>query len=171
MRRFLMVAALLGALALPATASADTTGVGEPPPAGSTNGMTMSIASASLTGRLVVTLQVTITCQPKPASEYPVFSSWEGFGLQAWVKQASGKAIAFGSSGFEVDPAVVCDGTPHTIATTVSADPSGPPFSRGTAVVAIAGTAGYILENWETGEFGFVTARASTGWKQVRFSR
>lgn len=172
MRRFLVLAALVAALLFPATVAADT-GVqfSEPPPAESTGGMTLAVGSVTLTARLVVTADVTVTCQPKPPQEYPISSGWENYGLTISVKQASGRSIAFGQAAVPFDPNVTCDGLPHVLSATVSADPAGVPFKNGSAVVAIDGVATYYVQNSETGEFDFHLGRASTGWISIRFGR
>jgi len=173
MRRFLVVAAMVAALSFPAAVSADTTGgqFNEPPPADSTGGMTVSVGPVTLTARLVATTAVTVTCQSKPPNEYPISSGWESQGLTFSVKQASGRSIAFGQAAVPFDPNVVCDGLPHVLSASVSADPAGVAFKNGTAVVAVDGFASYFFFNSETGESGFHLGRASTGWMSVRFAR
>lgn len=172
MRRFVAVAALVVALAFPAGVSADTTGYyGDPPTAGSAGGMSLEILAVRLTAKVVVEMEVRVTCQPKPPSEDPVYSGWENTGLTVWAKQASGRSIAFAlhETWFVGDE--VCDGTPHVLAMTASADPSGVPFKPGTAVVAASGYASYYWDNWETGESDWVNANASTGWLKVRLGK
>ena len=172
MRRLFAAMALVVAMAFPASALADTTGpYGEPGPAGSTGGMTIEIGAVHVTAKVVVEFEVVATCQPKPASEYPVYSGWENTAITVWVKQASGRSIAFGSAETYFDGDEVCDGTPHVFLMSASADPSGVPFKSGTAVVAASGYASYYVENWETGDGDWVNAHASTGWVKVRLGR
>ena len=173
MRRFLFLAALVAALSFPAAVSADTTSgqFSEPPPAGSAGGMTVSIGPVTLTARLVATADVTVTCPSKPPNEYPISSYWEYYYLTFSVKQASGRSIAFGQAAVPFDPNVICDGLPHVLSASVSADPAGVAFKNGSAVVAVDGLANYSFWNSETGESGYHMSHASTGWMSVRFSR
>ena len=173
MRRFLFLAALVAALSFPTTVAADTTGAqfDEPPPAETAGGMTVSVGPVTLTGRLVATADVTVTCQPKPPNEYPISSGWENYALTFSIKQASGRSIAFGQAAVPFDPNLVCDGLPHVLSASVSADPSGISFKNGSAVVAVDGYVSYFFYNAETGESGYHVGRASTGWMSVRFGR
>jgi hypothetical protein len=182
MRRVLVLAVLVAALAFPAAASADTIGggYGEPPPAGSMNGMTIEVGPVTLTAKLVAKMNVVITCQPKPATGGGVYSWWDGGTLRAWVKQANGRSISFGYTDIWLNPEATCDGTPKLFPVTVSADPSSTPFKSGSAVVAVAGDADYGFENWGGGccdeeawdiSGGYVQQRASTGWFEVRFRK
>ena len=173
MRRFLFVAALLAALSFPAAVSADTTGgqFTEPPPANSTGGMTVSVGRVTLTARLVVAADVMVTCQPKPPNEYPISSYWEDYRLTFSVKQASGRSIAFGQAAVQFDPNAICDGLPHVLSASVSADPAGVAFKNGSAVVAVDGLANYSFYDSETGESGYHRSGASTGWTSVRLGR
>jgi hypothetical protein len=173
MRRFLFVAAILAALSFPAAVSADTTGeqFTEPPPANSTGGMTVSVKRVTLTARVVVAADVIVTCQPKLPNEYPISSYWEDYHLTFSVKQASGRSIAFGQAAVPFDPNVICDGLPHLLSASVSADPAGVAFKNGSAVVAVDGSASYFFWNSETGESGDYRSRASTGWITVRLGR
>jgi hypothetical protein len=172
MRRIIVTLGLLVALAVPAAVSADTIDSRpEPPAAGSSGGMSIEIENVVLTAKVVVTVDLTVTCQPKPPSEYPILSGWEQAGLSLWVKQASGRSIAAGYADVPLAPETMCDGSPHTVRASVSADADGVPFKSGSAVVAAAGFASYFVENWETGQFGFVSAHASTGWLPVRLGK
>jgi hypothetical protein len=168
MRRFLVLVATAVALAFPVAVSADTIDGGEPPPANTLGGMSVANGGTSLIGRVVVAVDAEITCQPKPPSEYPIRSGWEDASLRVWIRQASGRSVAAGFSEIFFDGETVCDGSPHMITASVSADPSGPPFKRGSAVLAIAGSASYFVFNEETWEDSFQRASASTGWQRVR---
>jgi hypothetical protein len=164
--------AMVVAMAFPATVLADTTGnYYDPPAAGSTGGMTVEILAVHVTAKVLVELEVGVTCQPKPASEYPVYSGWEDTSLAVWAKQASGRSIAFGMAERYFDGDAICDGTQHVFVMHASADPSGVPFKMGSAVVAASGRAGYYVENWETGEYGWASAGSSTGWIKVRLGK
>jgi hypothetical protein len=168
MRRFLVLVATAVALAFPVAVSADSIDGGEPPPVNTLGGMSVAKGGTSLIGRVVLTVDADITCQPRPPSEYPVVSGWEDASLRVWIRQASGRSVTAGFSQIFFDGDAVCDGSPHTMTASVSADPSGPPFKRGSAVLAIAGSASYFVFNQETGEDSFHRASASTGWQQVR---
>src|SRR5688572_19728562 len=78
MKRIVATLALVSALAFPGAAVADTTGGDVPVPgaAGSRDGMSIVIQSVRVSAKLVVQMQVAVTCQPRPASEYPVVSGW-----------------------------------------------------------------------------------------------
>jgi hypothetical protein len=173
MRRFLFLAALVAALSFPAAVAADTTDgqFDEPRPAESTGGMTLAVGQVRLTARLVATADVTVTCQPKPPNEYPISSYWEDYAMTFSVKQASGRSIAFGQAAVPFDPNVTCDGLPHILSASVSADPAGIAFKNGSAVVAVDGFARSFSYNSETGESGYHMGRASTGWISMRFGR
>ncbi len=171
MRRFLVLAAMVAALSFPAVVSADTTGqFTEPPPVGTTGGMTVSVGPVTLTARLVASADVTVMCQPKP-NEYPISSYWEDYRLTFSIKQASGRSIAFGQAAVPFDPNVICDGLPHALSASVSADPAGVAFKNGSAVIAVDGVANYSFWNSETGESGYHRGQASTGWVSVRLGR
>src|SRR5215207_6862551 len=150
MKRIVATLALASALAFPAAVLADTTGSGEyvPGSADSRDGMSLAIQSVHVTAKLVVRLQVAVTCVPRPAPEYPVFSNWYETSVQGFVRQASGKSIAFGSVNAQFDGHQVCDGSPHVLVLDVAADPAGVPFKSGSAVVAASGYADWTSENW-----------------------
>jgi hypothetical protein len=171
MKRIAATLGILVALAFPVAVLADTTGGSDVPPAGSTGGMTIQVRSVQLTTRAVAQLTVAISCEPKPASDYPLVTRWEDTFVQVSVRQANGRTIAFGGGGFGFDADQVCDGTTHLMAIGVPADPSSVPFKTGSAAVGASGSASYSVENWDTGEFGFHQASASTGWIATRLSK
>lgn len=171
MKRIVAMLVLATALAFPAGVVADTTGVTAPGPAASTDGMSVSIQSVHLTAKVVVQLQVAVTCQPRPASEYPVSSYWDETSVQGYVRQASGKSIAFGSVQTRFDGDRVCDGSPHVLLLEVAADPAGVPFKSGSAVVGASGYSSWNASNWETGESTRQRGFASTGWVATRLGR
>ena len=172
-KRIFAALALVSALAFPSGVLADTTGGDVPVPgsAGSMGGMSVVIQSVRVTAKLVVQMQVAVTCEPRPASEYPVFSGWDETSVQGYVRQASGKSIAFGSIDRQFDGDQVCDGSPHVLVLDVAADPAGVPFKSGSAVVAASGYADWTSENWETGESGRNRGYASTGWIATRLAK
>jgi hypothetical protein len=98
-------------------------------------GVTVAIGpTATLQSRVLLTVPVTVTCEP----------IGDFFGMSfVSVEQASGRQIARGS-GFI--PTVTCDSAPHAYLVSVLADASGPPFHGGqavvTAVVSLFGSLG-----------------------------
>ena len=156
----------------PATAFADTTGGGDPPAAGSKGGMTIEVVSVRLIAKVVVEVEVSVVCQPKPPSEDPIRSSWENTSIGLWAKQASGRRIAFGTTYSYFDGDAICDGTKHTMKVAAAADSSGVPFKLGTAAIAVAGDASYYWENLnECCSQWWVAASASTGWMSARLGK
>ena len=100
------------------------------PTAASAAGMTLAIGS---TGHLVagveVDLPITVSCDRLPP---PTFNGMSNF----QIEEAVGKSIARGS-GFVSAP-VTCDGSTQAAVVQIIADPTGPPFRRGKAVVTSA---------------------------------
>lgn len=119
------VAAVVGtcvALVVPGLAKADP-------------GVTVSIGStATLESRVLLTVPITVTCDPVGDFFSMSFVS---------VEQASGTRIAHGSGFIST---LTCDSTPHTYPVSVLADTSGPPFHGGptvaSAFVSIFGSLG-----------------------------
>jgi hypothetical protein len=99
-------------------------------PASASAAVTVSLpATAQLTAGVLVTVPVTVTCGP--------YESLSGSNLSVSIRQASKKAIARGSAflgGFGAQP-LTCDGAPHVYPVDVLADPGGPPFRKGDAVI------------------------------------
>jgi hypothetical protein len=88
------------------------------------NGVSLSVApTASLTAKVEVVTTVTVSCP----------SGWFTMNNNVLVEQATGKAIAHGSTYI---PGVQCTGADQVIPVTILADPSGPPFRNGTAIVS-----------------------------------
>lgn len=109
---FATVAATLVALVVPGLASADP-------------GVTVGLGSgATLQSRVLLTVPVTVSCDPVGDFFSMSFVS---------VEQASGTQIASGS-GFL--PTLTCDGAPHSYAASVVANAAGPPFHGGQAVAS-----------------------------------
>jgi hypothetical protein len=135
-------------LAIPATASADTTG-GPPPPVFGT--ITVSVGrSATLTARILATVPVDVTCTTNALA--PSTTPDSTF-LQVELSQAAGRSIAdgfgFSTTGF------VCDGTTHHFLVSVQASgccPS-PPFHGGTAIVNAYAEADWGPIDPDTGQF------------------
>jgi hypothetical protein len=87
------------------------------------NGVNISVApAATLTAKLQVGLTVTTSCP----------SGWYIMGASVTVEQAVGKSIAHGT-GFV--PGVECTGADQVIPVSIVADPTGPHFKHGAAIV------------------------------------
>ena len=140
--RLLAVAAFTVVIAaVPTTASAAGGGGG--------TGITVTIGKATLQGRLLATVPVTITCAA-PLAGTAVFGS-----VQVTIEQASGRDISTGSGGVSFS---VCPATPQTINVLVTPDlfptPSTP-FHGGTAIVsAFAGAVDPTFTIFEGGSAG-----------------
>jgi hypothetical protein len=80
--------------------------------------------TATLQSRVLLTVPVTVTCDP--------FGDFFSMSFVS-VEQASGRQIAHGSSFI---PTITCDSAPHTYPVSVLADASGPPFHGGQAIVS-----------------------------------
>ena len=171
MKRIVATLAVLAALAFPVGVLADTTGGGDIPPGSSTGGMTIQVRSVHLTTKAVAQVEVGLSCLPKPASSYPLFTQWEEAFMQVSVHQASGKTIAFGTADGSFDPDAICDGTTHVLTFGVAADPSSVPFKSGSAAVGASAATSYSFENWDTGDNGWVSANASTGWLAMKLGK
>lgn len=120
--------------------------------AASAGAMTISLGTPSLSGRVAITEPVTVSCSPFDPG-LVVFSQ----NVTVNAEQAAGRAIARGSgSNYSSFP---CDGSQTRIPVAVYADPAGPPFHGGPAVisayaVATAGTpcpwgGGCYTDPWE----------------------
>jgi len=104
------VASSVVALMAPGTAQADP-------------GVTVVIgATATLQARTLVTVPITVTCDPVGTFFSMSFVS---------IEQASGTAIASGSGFIST---LTCDSTAHTYQVSVLGNTSGPPFHGGPAV-------------------------------------
>lgn len=88
-------------------------------------GVTVAIGStATLESRVLLTVPITVTCDPVGDFFTMSFIS---------VEQASGSRIASGSGFIST---LTCDSASHTYAVNVLADTSGPPFHGGQAVAS-----------------------------------
>ena len=119
---------------------------------------TVSVAgTAQLIGKVVAQVPVTATCGPfDPALPF-------SFGTSVTLTQARAKEIAQGSAFVGVNTTgqtvpVRCDGTPQSFVVSVSANPSGPPFKNGTAVVSAFASAG-AFPTFEQAQAGPQTIR------------
>jgi len=107
------------------------------PIAVSASSVSISAGPGALTGRVALTIPITASCSGTfwdPSTQ----ELFDEFGVVN-VEQASGQQIARGSATFNASlpgPLLFqCDGNSVTFPVTVLADPSGPPFHGGTAVV------------------------------------
>jgi hypothetical protein len=115
MPKFVRLALVLPTLAIMTLASATV--------ALAANGVSVSIAPiAELTAKVEVVTTITASCP----------SGWFTMGGQVTVEQAAGNSIAHGSSFI---PGIQCTGANQVIPVTILADPSGPPFKNGSAIV------------------------------------
>ena len=96
--------------------------------------MTVSLGIPSLSGRVAITEPVTVSCSPFDPSLV-------AFGQSVTVnaEQASGRSIARGS-GTSAN-SFACDGSQTTVPVSVLADPAGPPFHGGPAVISASAQA------------------------------
>ena len=132
-------AALLVALALPSVAFADTTPGPTIPPAAARDA-TITVTSATVTARLIVSVGVDYVCQPFEVYDWETGQTYQtttGFieDGQATVIQAQGRTIASGTGG--VSGAVTCDGSTVNHLT-IPVIASTAPWRSGTAVVGAA---------------------------------
>jgi hypothetical protein len=103
--------------------------------------MTVTVGSpVTLAARVAVTVPVTVSCD---AWDPSLTQAMSGIGVS--IEEASGNAIAYGSGfltgAFPGPELYLCDGSPHTIPVTVQANPAGPPFHGGRAVVSASANA------------------------------
>jgi hypothetical protein len=153
------------ALAVVTPAAADTTGGG--PGAAYSDGMTITITSAKVVAKVLVVVGFDITCDPAPEG-----ANWEDSYFSAYVKQASGRAIATGWVDWWIrDPSALCDGAVHSLTASLPAETV--PFKSGTAAIGITGSVSYWSEwcdDWACySDSG--NRRASTGWVTVKLGK
>jgi hypothetical protein len=164
-RLLLASGALVAALALPGSVSADT-GSGTPSiqPAGSRDA-TITIGSLTVTGKLIVTVQLNVVCQPFQSFDWQTGETTETTDgsvefANVTVLQAQGRTIDWGTTDF--GGRAVCDGTTvNGYAIPVTATQS--PWKNGTAVL---GATVYIADAAQFQDSDF----ASTGPIEVRLS-
>ena len=108
-------------------------------------GMTMTVGSPTLSGKVLITVPMTLTCSPFDPS-LTFFSA----SASVQVEQAVGQQIATGFAsvgGFMggTQLAFNCDNSPQSVPVLVQANTSGPPFHGGPASFRIfAGAAAGI---------------------------
>jgi hypothetical protein len=111
-------------------------------PASAAAAVTITLpARADLAAKILVTVPVTVTCGPYE-------QTLDSTSVSVAIEQATSKGIAHGSAfrGGFMDPtfALTCDGSAHVYPIAVTADPAGPPFKSGSAI--ISGTAGAFFD-------------------------
>ena len=121
-RRLIVLAAAAAAALIPAAAMAST--------------FTLSAGAPSLTDRTLVTLPVTVSCSIDPAVANFIFDE----SISATVQQPAGRSFATGTGvlfGYQANPVFLCDGSTKTVTVAVLADPGGPPFHGGPAILSV----------------------------------
>jgi hypothetical protein len=106
---------------------------------GAAQALTITPGIPDLVARVLVVVPVTVTCEPFS----PGLTVSSQF-VTVRVEQAAGKEIAFGTGtlGGTFDrPLFPCDGAEHTVSVSVLADPAGPPFHGGRAVLTAGASA------------------------------
>ncbi len=96
--------------------------------------MTISLGAPSLSDRVAITEPVTVSCSPFDPSLVAF-----GHSVTVNAEQASGRSIARGS-GTNAS-SFACDGSQTTVPVSVLADPAGPPFHGGPAVISASAQA------------------------------
>jgi hypothetical protein len=161
----LLAAGLLALTMLPGAVLADTTGGG-----GGSGVMDLTITSTRLIAKVAVEVKFEVTCDPAPDG-----ASWEMWGFDVSVKQASGRAVASGYAEISVDrPDTYCSGTPHAMSAVVSVDPAGVPFKTGSAAVAVSGYTSYygqVCDEFGSCDYFSGGSNGSTGWVPVRLQK
>jgi hypothetical protein len=128
---------LVGALALPAAVSADTTGAPPILPPAS-NGATVTVASVTTIGKVVATVNLTVVCHPFEELDWDTgqtYLSTQGSieDGEVTILQAQGRTLDSGSNSV-FGPLAVCDGsTANHLSIPVT--PSVSPWKKGAAVV------------------------------------
>lgn len=158
MRRLLAALAVASLFAAPMSVAA-----AEP-------GATIEVGPAQLIARVVVQVDLTITCDPKPESVWPISTTWSDAWAWVEVRQAVGRQQVSGWADMWFDPDVYCDGLPHTLQATISGD-AAYHFKAGRAALQAGVNATYELWNEETWENDWVSVGAQTGWIEVRIGR
>jgi hypothetical protein len=106
------------------------TGLSAAPAAATTNTITTG-SPVTLKDRVLVTVPLTVVCDPLPGPNFDTT-------VNVTVTQASGRAVATGSTGTETTPAPLftCDGvTPNHLVLKVLPGSGSPPFHGGGAIV------------------------------------
>lgn len=121
-RRLTVLAAAAAAALIPAAAMAST--------------FTLSVGAPNLTDKTLITLPVTVSCSIDPAVANYIFDE----SISVNVQQPAGRSFATASgslSGYQVNPVFLCDGSTKTVSIAVLANPTGPPFHGGPAILSV----------------------------------
>jgi hypothetical protein len=109
-------------------------GLGVAAAAPAAGAMTIRAGDPEILSRVAVRVPLVVNCSPFTAGLTPTERR-----VSAMVQQAAGKQIArgFGINGFVSATGLFfqCDGTDQAVSVTVTADPAGPPFHGGPAVL------------------------------------
>ena len=130
--------------------------------------MTMSIGDPSLTAKVLASVPVTVSCSPFDPALTPT-GSFAGVSIE----QAVGKSIARGngSTPFTTPGGPLpftCDGADQTVNVDVVADPAGPPFKRGSAVIRGNASASAAQQCGPNCFFNFTSQSVNVGPAAVR---
>ena len=108
--------------------------------AGTAQAITLAVGSPDLAARIAVTVPVTVTCDPFT----PTLTLFQQ-SITVRVEQAAGREIARGTgASFTFFPSPMlfpCDGSAHEVSVVVVADPAGPPFHGGKAILTVTASA------------------------------
>jgi hypothetical protein len=106
----------------------------------SAQAMTVSLGTPQLSGKVLITEPVTVSCSPFDSSSLVMDA--ENVGVS--VEQASAQGIAYGSASvFGFIPTVLfpCDNGSHTLVVNVLANTAGRPFHGGAAAFTASASA------------------------------
>ncbi len=121
------------------------------------SGLTVSIGTPTLTNRTLITLPVTVSC---PAIDPTVADFIFGEQVNASVQQPVGQSFATASGGVggsQNNLVFSCDGTSKTVTLSMLANPTGPPFHGGPAIISASVAVQAGFEAFPGCGCGFVT--------------
>ena len=109
-------------------------GLGVTAAAPAAGAMTIRVGDPDVVSRVAVRVPLVVNCSPFSPGLTPTLRQ-----VSATVQQAAGKQIARGTGSNQFVSAAgllfVCDGTDQAVSVTVTADPAGPPFHGGRAIL------------------------------------
>ena len=164
MRRVLlksMVVALVAMLAVLGAASSATAAA---------PGMTVSVDGVHLAARGVVTVDLTVACQPPKTGRY-LTSEFDYPFVAVDAHQVVGNRVAHLETGRTFDAATICDGRPHAMTVTGAAEPGGRAFKVGRIAVNATADASYAWWDIRTDEGAYVEQFDESGWTFARIHR
>jgi hypothetical protein len=122
--------------------------------AGADPGVTITVGpQATLLDPTLVRVPVQITCDAMEVATN------QG---SAELRQAVSKQLIAHGTGWE-ESQILCDGQPHPNSYLIWADPSGPPFTKGTATVSISAFLCDATFACQSGSSGIQSTRLSRG--------